>query len=122
MSKSKLLLDEKPLMVLPKLAVLVGLNEAIVLQQVHYWLVIYKDAEAKLPEDERKHYHNGRWWVYNTVVEWQENFPWWSPSTIRRTLDSLRTATEDRPALLKTENYHETAYDRTLWYTIDYEA
>ncbi len=36
---NNLLLDEHPLLVMPKLATLIGLNEAIVLQQVHYWLI-----------------------------------------------------------------------------------
>lgn len=36
MTISKLLLDKLPLQVMPTLATLIGLNEAIVLQQVHY--------------------------------------------------------------------------------------
>lgn len=37
---SKLLVkDEKPIMVMPKLAMKIGLYEAMILQQVHYWLV-----------------------------------------------------------------------------------
>lgn len=35
---SKLLLDDEPLVILPKLAAAIGLNEAIILQQLHYWL------------------------------------------------------------------------------------
>ncbi|HDE3362621.1 TPA: DnaD domain protein, partial [Staphylococcus aureus] len=35
---NKLLIDDYPIQVLPKLAELIGLNEAIVLQQIHYWL------------------------------------------------------------------------------------
>lgn len=35
---SKLLIDDYPIQVLPKLAKEIGLNEAIFLQQVHYWL------------------------------------------------------------------------------------
>ena len=120
---SKLLIDDRPLMVLPQLAVAIGLNEAVVLQQIHYWLKTY--AEAK----DANHYHDGRWWVYNTAEQWQENFPFWSESTVRRALTSLREpyeATEDDPRqsrgpLLLTGNYNEKGYDRTLWYTIDYD-
>jgi hypothetical protein len=36
---SKLLISESPIMILPPLAVRVGVNEAVVLQQVHDWLV-----------------------------------------------------------------------------------
>ena len=35
---SNLLIDDYPILVLPKLANEIGLNEAIVLQQMHYWL------------------------------------------------------------------------------------
>lgn len=35
---SKLLIDDYPIQVLPKLAKVIGLNEAIILQQLHYWL------------------------------------------------------------------------------------
>ena len=50
---SKMIIDDRPLMVLPKLATAIGLNEAIVLQQIHYWLNTFKDASKK------DHYHNG---------------------------------------------------------------
>ncbi len=109
MNESNLLLDEYPLVILPSLATKIGLNEAIVLQQIHYWLVRYEKAN-----DER-HNRDGRWWVYNTAEEWQENFPFWSVSTVRRTLDSLRET-----GLVLTGNYNQKGYDRTLWYSIDY--
>ncbi len=35
---AKLLLNEQPLVVLPELACKIGLNEAIILQQLNYWL------------------------------------------------------------------------------------
>ena len=35
---SNLLIHEEPLLVLPGLASRIGLNEAIFLQQIHYWL------------------------------------------------------------------------------------
>ena len=39
-----LLLDSYPLLIAPELAVAVGLNEAIVLQQIHYWTEINRKA------------------------------------------------------------------------------
>lgn len=106
---SKLLIDDKPVMVLPKLAIAIGLNEAIVLQQVHYWLETYESA------DKSDHYHDGKWWVYNTKEEWTANFPWWSENTIWRALTNLRDL-----GILTTGNYNKKGYDRTLWYTINY--
>lgn len=86
-------------------AVAIGLNEAIFIQQVHYWLKA------------SKHEHDGRAWVYNTLDGWREQFPFWGLSTIRRTIDSLR-----KSGILLTGNYNQTTSDRTLWYSIDYDV
>lgn len=108
---SKLLIDEHPLQVLPTLACKIGLNGAIVLQQIHYWLVISKKAK-----DERK-FKDGRWWVYNSYDEWQENFPWWSLPTIKRTIYRLEEA-----GLLLSTKMNAPDWDHTKWYSINYEA
>ena len=110
--ESRLLIDEAPLQVLPSLAVLIGLNEAIFLQQVHYWCEINREANAP------NHFHEGRWWTYNTVAGWHEkNFKFWHTSTIRRVITSLV-----KKGLLIEGNYNRLAIDRTKWYTIDYDA
>lgn len=62
----KLLFDEPPLTVSPSLAVIVGLEEAIVLQQVKYWLTIN--------EEKKSNYFNGRYWVYNSYRDGRNNF------------------------------------------------
>jgi len=113
---SKLLINEPPLMVLPKLARLIGLNEAIVIQQIHFWITHYQE------KNDRHHYQGGRWWVWNTLEEWQANFPFWSAKTIQRALTTLRTPTteNERGPLVLTGNYNRKGYDKTLWYTIDY--
>lgn len=126
MAETKLLLDEYPLIILPRLAVAIGLNEAIVLQQIHYWLRSYETAEGDRPEDERPHFRDGRWWVYNTVEEWQEQFPFWSYRTVRRALERLRApgsgegTVERGPLLIATSAYNTAGFDRTLWYSVDY--
>ena len=74
---SKLLIHDKPIMILPSLSQKIGLNEAIILQQIHYWLV------------SSQHEKEGRKWVYNTYKEWQLQMPFWSESTIKRTIKSL---------------------------------
>ncbi len=101
----RLLIDEPPLQVLPSLAVAIGLNEAIVLQQIHYWL--------QRSTNER----DGRRWVYNSVKEWQEQFPFFSNATLRRTLESL-----EKQGLIVTAKHNRAAFDRTKWYAIDYAA
>lgn len=104
-----LLLDERPLLVMPRLATLIGLNESIVLQQVHYWL---KGKELR-----HQDYIDGRYWVYNTYEQWQKQFPFWSIMTIRRTITKLENI-----RLLISENYNTAGFDKTKWYSIDYAA
>jgi DnaD/phage-associated family protein len=102
---SKLLINEEPLQVLPSLAKAIGLNEAIFLQQVHYWLA------------KSKHRHDGRVWIYNTVEDWVKQFPFWSDKTIRRIIANLRKS----GLLITTDEYNKRSFDNTLWYTIDHD-
>ncbi|APH07200.1 hypothetical protein [Bacillus weihaiensis] len=105
---SKLLLDEQPLMVMPKLATKIGLNEAIVLQQIHYWNEINKKAN--------NNFRDGYHWTFNSIEEgWQEQFPFWSSKTIQRTMNNL-----EKMKLVVTGNYNKLKIDRTKWYRIDY--
>ncbi|MBN3344880.1 replication protein RepO [Pectobacterium brasiliense] len=101
---SRLLINENPLQVLPGLACAIGLNEAIVLQQIHYWM---KNSQ---------HFHDGRLWVYNSVPDWQAQFPFWSDSTVKRALSSL-----EKQGLVFTGNYNDDSWDKTKWYSIDYQ-
>ncbi len=102
---SKLLIDDYPIQVLPKLATVIGLNEAIILQQLHYWL---NSKSAKMIKGKR--------WIHNTYEEWQEQFPFWSVATVKRTLTSL-----SKQNLIIKENYNKAGFDKTIWYSIDYD-
>ncbi len=94
---------------MPTLATLIGLNEAIVLQQVHYWL--------KTKENDQQNYIDGHYWVYNTYKQWQKQFPFWHLNTIQRTFTSL-----EKKGLLISANYNKAGFDKTKWYTINYPA
>ncbi len=102
---SRLLIAEPPLLVLPSLAKAVGLNEAIFLQQLHYWTQ-GKSGKAR----------DGRLWVYNTYEEWAEQLPFWSIRTIRRIVGEL----EQRGLVVSTSNYNSQKMDRTKWYSLNY--
>jgi len=101
-----LLIDEEPLLVPPRLAAAIGLNAAIVLQQVRYWL-----GDKRRPK-----VRDGRRWVYNTYPQWQAQFPFWSLATIKKTFREL----EERGLLLAAQRYNRAPTDRTKWYTIDF--
>lgn len=71
----KLLIDCVPLLVLPELAVEVGIEASVVLQQLH-WLLRDKRNGRVIGEHR---------WIYNTYEEWLVQFPWMSIRTIQRT-------------------------------------
>ena len=102
---SKLLIDDYPIQILPKLATEIGLNEAIVLQQIHYWL------------NQSSHNRDGKKWIYNTYDDWNKQFPFWSVMTIRRVINSL-----EKQKLILIANYNKAGFDKTRWYSIDYSV
>lgn len=103
METSRLLINEPPLMILPSLAKDIGLNESIIIQQLHYWI------------SKSTHLRNGITWIYNTYYDWHKQFPFWSISTIKRTISSL-----EKKGLIVSNNFNELKIDQTKWYTIDY--
>ncbi|WP_428910813.1 conserved phage C-terminal domain-containing protein [Niallia sp. Krafla_26] len=100
---SKLLIEDNPMIILPSLAKKIGLNQAIVIQQFHYWLV------------SSKHTIDGRKWIYNSYKKWEEQFVFWSGKTIERTIRSL-----EEQGYLQSANYNRSKQDKTKWYTINY--
>jgi hypothetical protein len=102
-----LLHKKHPIVINPTLAVRVGLNEAIALQQLAYWI-----EETKSGVD-----HQGMRWVYNTHSEWKEQFPFWSVDTIKRTFLSLH-----KQGVIFIEQLNKSKHDRTNFYTVNYES
>jgi len=77
---SPLLIQEPPLQVLPSLAIKIGLNEAIVLQQLHYLL-----REPRFGRRIAEHQ-----WIFNTVEQWIASyFPFWSVRTMKTIFTNL---------------------------------
>jgi hypothetical protein len=106
--KKKVLSNEQPLMIPPKLASIIGLNEAIILQQIHYWNL--------LNEESGRNYKDGYYWTFNSYELWKEQFPFWSPKTIQRTINKL-----EKIGLIVAGCYNKMPIDRTKWYRIDYK-
>lgn len=104
-----LLYDEPPLCISPTLATRIGLNEAILLQQVHYWLKIAEQGK------QARNFRGGQWWVYNTLADWHIQFPFWSLMTLRRTLESL-----EAKGIVDSASLSEDRRNRTKWYTVNY--
>lgn len=89
----------------PVLAKIIGLNEAVFLNQLHYWKLRSKNER------------DGFVWVYKTYLEWQHELPFWSNATIRRVISSL----EKQDLLVSTSEYNKMGIDKTKWYRINYE-
>ena len=109
---SNLLTDKKPIVINRELAELVGLNESIVLQQINYWV---EDINKKKGE-QSINYQDGYYWTFNSYKEWQKQFPFWSKSTVRRTIKKL-----EKRKLIETANYNRMKIDRTKWYRIKHK-
>ena len=102
--KASWLFSKHPLLVDQDLATVIGLNEAIVLQQLNYWL--HSKSAKKI---------NDKWWVYNTYENWKkQNFPFWSVATIRRAFSSL-----EKKEVVVSANFNRAGFDKTKWYSID---
>lgn len=101
-----LILNSRPLVVIPELAEAIGLNEAIIIQQIHYWCA---DGRSTVS-------HDGLNWVYNTYEQWQEQFPFFSDRTIRRALKSLQDQ-----GLVFVEQLNKSKHDRTNFYSVNYD-
>jgi len=106
-STNTLLFDERPLMLLPKLANTVGLHEAIVLQQIHFLLQM--ESSGRVIDGEK--------WVWNTLESWQrEHFPFLSLRTLRRAIDSL----ERRRLLVSCQP--DGRVSRKKYYRVNYKS
>ncbi|XVG99279.1 DUF6017 domain-containing protein [Eubacteriales bacterium KG127] len=106
---SMYLFDEQPIIANKALARALGLNEALVLQQINYWIEINKKSG--------KNYHDEKYWTYNSIRAWQEkDFDYMSVDTVKRTFAKLEKA-----GYLLIGNYNKDPRDKTKWYTINDE-
>ena len=111
MNFNELFIDKsKTLIINTDLALVLGdLNEAIVLNQLNYWLGINRKAGKNFIDD--------RYWVYNSYSDWKaKDFPYWSEKTIQRTFTRL-----ENKGVVVSANYNKLGIDKTKWYTIDTE-
>ena len=85
-------------------AIKTGVEEAIMLSNIEYW--VEKNAANG------KHFYDGSYWTYNSKKAFAHLFPFWSEKQVRRILEKLI-----KLGYLKSGNYNQKNYDKTLWYT-----
>ena len=109
MSNTQLFTDS-PLTFSPTVAKYLGLNQAIVLQQLHYWLC--KNREKNI------NHRVGTYWCYESYTDWQErSFPFWSIDTIKRTFLSL-----EKKGIILSRQFDKHERKMRKWYTINYDT
>lgn len=87
----------------------VGVEEAIMLENLAYW--IFKNKANN------RHFHENTYWTYNSMHAFSLLFPFWSIRQISRILKKLEVN-----GYIITGNYNQTAYDRTKWYSLTKKA
>lgn len=88
----------------PALANEIGLNESILFLQIEFWI-----RQSSTEE------HKGRHWTYQSIRKMQEFFSFWSIATINRTIQSL-----ENKNLISIGNFNKANYDRTRWFSINF--
>lgn len=86
------------------IAVVHGADVAIFIHNLVYW--VEKNAANG------KHFHDGRYWSYNSVKALCEMYPLWSANQIRHIIKKAENA-----GLIVTGNYNAKPMDRTMWYS-----
>lgn len=103
------LLEEEPISFYSSAAIAFGVNEAIVLQQISFYMNVNKKKHSQ------RHFIKGRWWVFNTYKQWcDEHFPWLS----ERGLQGVILGLEKEGVLLSMQGV-ENSRDRRKWYSVD---
>lgn len=102
---TRFLLDEPPICFSPLVAKILGMPDAIVLQQIHFAL--------KTQEPPRV-FFQGRQWFQSTDIQWQERLPFLDAGTIQCTLNDL----VQKQFLLTFSR--ADAFAKTVYYTIHY--
>jgi len=91
----------------PIIAKEVGIEEAIFLHLICFWVELNKRNEST------KHYKNGKYWVYYSDTKiCLERFPFFKPHQIKRMRNNLK-----KKGYIETGSYNPYGPDKTTWYT-----
>lgn len=86
----------------------VGVNAAVVFQHIQFWII--KNAANG---EREKHFHEGKWWTYQSARGLALLFPYMSEEQVRRAVEKLVDV-----GLIGTGNFNPSAYDRTKWFCL----
>lgn len=86
-------------------AVEVGVNAAVVLENIAFWVRANRRAG--------RHHHDGKHWTYGSTRHFAELFDYLTEKQVRGAMDKLITC-----GYVETGNFNRSAYDRTRWFTL----
>lgn len=86
-----------------------GIEEAIFINNFHYWITENKAND--------RNFFDGRYWTYNSQRAYKDLFPYLNEGKIKRIINSL----VEKGILMK-GNYNANQYDRTNWYAFTDEG
>lgn len=108
---SRYLINEPPILLYPSLAIKIGVNDAAILQKLHFLLGMQKEVNNEYV------FVDEFWWVYNSYEEWQERyFGWLSVQSIRDKFQNM-----EKEGYVVSRQGVKNPHDRRKWYRIDYE-
>lgn len=82
----------------------VGTDAAIILANIQFW--------QKTNKANKRNYHDGRYWTYNSIDAFNEIFNYLTPSKIKTCLKKL-----EQNNYIVSGNFNKSKYDRTKWYS-----
>lgn len=82
-----------------------GVNEAILLNNIAFWVMKNKAN--------KQNYFEGKYWTFNSVKAYSDLFPYLSASTIKRALKHLKDE-----GVIMTGNFNNDQHNRTNFYTL----
>lgn len=85
-----------------------GVEAAVIIYNFLFWI--------KKNEANENHFHDGRYWTYNSAKAFCKIYPFWTKSKIYRLISYL----EKENVLLK-GNFNGSNYNRTSWYAFSDE-
>ena len=90
----------------PEIAARVGVNSAVIYQNIVFWI------EKNKAND--KHFHDGKYWTYNSISAFEQMFSYLTTSQIRTAIKHLLESN-----LIVEGNFNKKGYDRTKWYSVN---
>lgn len=86
-----------------------GIHIAILLKNIYFWISKNRANE--------KHYHEGKYWTYNSQKAFAELFPYLNERQVKYTLEKMK-----KDDLIIVGNFNENPYDKTCWYSLTEKA